>query len=323
MSGAQFGAVAAAVPTIRVVAKEAQRRLAAAGIDQSALEAAWLLEHALGVAPLMQRVDADRELTAAECESVRTLVARRARREPLQYVLGTQEFCGRVFHVTPAVLIPRPESALLVAETVRRCVSQPTATVVDVGTGSGCLAVSVALALPAAHVLAIDVSAEALLVARRNMVQHGCDAHIDCRQGGLLVPLGEADWLQKIDVILSNPPYIADGEMSTLQPEVGYFEPRLALAGGPDGMEVHRRLLQQAPIYLKPGGALLMEVGLGQADAVCRVAEHTGWFRAATVLHDDAGIARVVCFEKHESRMEPSRVIVDTGMESTATHRTY
>lgn len=304
MNGVSRGTVAAAIPTIRIVANEAERRLAAAGIDQPALEAAWLLEHAVGVSPLMQRVHADHQLTAAECEGVRTLVERRARREPLQYVLGTQEFCGRAFQVTPAVLIPRPESALLVAETVRRCANHPAATVVDVGTGSGCLAVSVALALPEARVLAIDLSAEALLVARRNMVQHGCDARIDCLQGDLLAPLGEAEWLQKIDVILSNPPYIADGEISTLQPEVGCFEPRLALAGGPDGMQVHRRLLQQAPIYLRSGGALLMEVGLGQAAAVCRAAEESGWFRTTVVLQDDAGIARVVCFEKHESRVE-------------------
>src|SRR5690606_11406633 len=116
----------------------------------------------------------------------RTLVERRARREPLQYMLGTQEFCGRAFQVTPAVLIPRPESTLLVAEAVRRCASHPTAAIVDVGTGSGCLAVSVALSLPKARVLAIDVSSEALLVARRNMVQHGCDARIDCLEGDLL-----------------------------------------------------------------------------------------------------------------------------------------
>lgn len=305
MNARQHGGVAAVMPTVRVVVNEAERRLAAAGIDQAALEASWLVEHVSGVSPLLQCVDADRELTAAECESVRTLVARRARREPLQYVLGTQEFCGREFQVTPAVLIPRPESALLVAEAIRRYTDHPATTIVDVGTGSGCLAVSVALALPNARVIAIDASAEALLVARRNMVQHGCDARIDCRQGDLLAPLGEADWAENIDVILSNPPYIADGEIATLQPEVGRFEPRLALAGGMDGMDVHRRLLQQAPIYLKSGGALLMEVGLGQADAVCRAAEHTGWFRTATVLHDDAGIARVVCFEKCASKSEP------------------
>lgn len=305
MSEAQLGVFAAAVTTIRLVAKEAQRRLAAVGIEQPALEAAWLVEHAVGLSPLLQRVKADRKLTAAECECVRTLVERRARREPLQYVLGTQEFCGRAFQVTPAVLIPRPESTLLVAEAVRRCASHSAAAIVDVGTGSGCLAVSVALSLPEARVLAIDISAEALLVARRNMVQHACDARIDCLEGDLLAPLGEAEWLQKIDVILSNPPYIADGDISTLQPEVGGFEPRLALAGGLDGMEVHRRLLQQAPTYLRSGGALLMEVGLGQAAAVCRAAEEGGWFRAATVLQDEAGIARVVCFEKRESRREP------------------
>lgn len=304
MSRVSRGTVAAAIPTIRIVVDEAERRLAAAGIEQPALEAAWLLEHAVGISPLMQRVHAGRELTVTESECMRILVSRRARREPLQYVLGTQEFCGKAFQVTPAVLIPRPESVLLVTEAVRRCANLPAATVVDVGTGSGCLAVSVALALPEARVFAIDLSAEALLVARRNMVQHGCDARIDCREGDLLAPLDEAEWLQKIDVIVSNPPYIADGEMSTLQPEVGGFEPRLALAGGPDGMEVHRRLLQQAPTNLRSGGALLMEVGLGQAAAVCRVAEEGGWFRAATVLHDDAGIGRVVCCEKRESRRE-------------------
>lgn len=305
MSEAQLAAVAAAVTTIRLVTKEAQRRLAAVGIEQPALEAAWLVEHAVGLSPLLQRVKADRTLTAAECECVRTLVERRARREPLQYVLGTQEFCGRAFHVTPAVLIPRPESTLLVAEVVRRCANHPAAAIVDVGTGSGCLAVSVALSLPEVRVLAIDISSEALLVARRNMVQHGCDTRIDCFEGDLLAPLGDAEWRQKVDVIVSNPPYIADNEISRLQPEVGCFEPRLALAGGPDGMEVHRRLLQQAPIYLRSGGALLMEVGFGQAAAVCRAAEESGWFGAATVLQDDAGIGRVVCVEKRESQREP------------------
>lgn len=305
MSEAQLAAVAAAVTTIRLVTKEAQRRLAAVGIEQPALEAAWLVEHAVGLSPLLQRVKADRTLTAAECECVRTLVERRARREPLQYVLGTQEFCGRAFHVTSAVLIPRPESTLLVAEVVRRCANHPAAAIVDVGTGSGCLAVSVALSLPKARVLAIDISSEALVIARRNMVQHGCDARIDCFEGDLLAPLGDAEWRQKIDVIVSNPPYIADNEISKLQPEVGCFEPRLALAGGPDGMEVHRRLLQQAPIYLRSGGALLMEVGFGQAAAVCRAAEESGWFGAATVLQDDAGIGRVVCVEKREPQREP------------------
>ena len=133
------------------------------------------------------------------------LVARRANREPLQYLLGTQEFCGREFRVTSAVLIPRPESVLLVREAIRRCGQNPAAIVVDVGTGSGCLAVSVASALPDARVLAIDASADALAVAQANMEQHGLDARIECMQGDLLAPLAECGFVSQIDVIVSNP----------------------------------------------------------------------------------------------------------------------
>lgn len=277
---------------------EAVRDLNAAGIDQAALEASWLLEHVLKVSPLMQRVNLERRMPDQECDRVRALVARRAKREPLQYLLGTQEFCGREFCVTPSVLIPRPESALLVDEAVRRCAHNPSAMVVDVGTGSGCLAVSVALALPRARVWAIDTSPDALAVARANMAQYKVDSRIESFLGDLLEPLGNEAWAYQPDVILSNPPYIADLELLALQPEVRNFEPRIALAGGCDGMDVHRRLLQQAPAYLRPGGVLLMEVGIGQAAAVCRQAEASGWFRTASVLQDQAGIDRVVCFEK-------------------------
>ncbi len=298
MNRQQIGGAAILSQSVRAVLAEAEGRLNAAGIEQPALEAAWLLEYVLHLSPLMQRVNAERQLTVAECERVRALIARRANREPLQYLLGTQEFCGREFRVTPSVLIPRPESALLVDEVVRRCAHNSAATVVDVGTGSGCLAVSVAWALPEARVLAIDASADALAVARANMAQHGVDARIECFHGNLLGPLGEGGLANQIDVILSNPPYIAEFDLSTLQPEVRDFEPRLALAGGRDGMDVHRRLLQQAPSYLKPGAVLLMEVGSGQAASVCRQAEESGWFRTYDVLRDEAGIDRVVCFEK-------------------------
>jgi len=286
------------VHTIGVLLGEAEDSLEEAGIEQPALEAAWLLEYVLDLSPLMLRLNPERRISTAECESVQTLVARRANREPLQYVLGTQEFCGREFHVTPSVLIPRPESALLVEETVRRCRENPTATVVDVGTGSGCLAVSVAAALPGARVLAIDVSCEALTVAGANIAQHGVGARIECFCGDLLAPFDKGLPANRVDVILSNPPYISEIDWMTLQPEVRCFEPRLALAGGADGMDLHRRLLQQAPAYLKPGGLLLMEVGVGQATAVCRQAESSGWFLTYDVLRDEGGIDRVVCFER-------------------------
>jgi len=163
----------------------------------------------------------------------------------------------------------------------------------------------VASALPDARVLAIDASADALAVAQANMEQHGLDARIECMQGDLLAPLAECGFVSQIDVIVSNPPYIPDLDLVTLQPEVRCFEPHLALAGGPDGMDVHRRLLQQAPVYLKSDGVLLLEVGLGQAAAVCREAEESGWFRTYDVLRDEGGIDRVVCFEKKEEGRNP------------------
>ncbi|MBX3372159.1 MAG: peptide chain release factor N(5)-glutamine methyltransferase [Nitrospira sp.] len=291
------------VSSLGALLRESESRLDAAGIDQPALESAWLVEHVLKLSPLMQRINTERGLTPEECEGVRVLVERRANREPLQYVLGTQEFCGRDFFVTPSVLVPRPESVLLVEEAVRRCVQISDATLVDVGTGSGCLAVSVASALPTARVLAIDASTDALVVARNNMARHGLEARITCFQGDLLAPIGQEGLANQVEVILSNPPYIPDGDIETLQPEVRDFEPRLALAGGRDGMDVHRCLITQAAAYLKPGGALLMEVGIGQAAAVCRHAEEGGRFRTYAVLRDQGGIERVVCFEKKE---EPS-----------------
>lgn len=298
MSAHGIGIAAASIHTIGALLDQAEGDLKNAGIEQPALEASWLLEFVLELSPLMQRVRLEREVIASEMACVQALVARRANHEPLQYVLGTQEFCGREFRVTPAVLIPRPESALLVDETVRRCKKNQLATVVDVGTGSGCLAVSVAAALPTARVLATDVSSEALAVTRINMVQHGVAGRIECFCGDLLAPLSEALLANQPDVIFSNPPYIAEIDWMTLQPEVRCFEPRVALAGGRDGMDFYRRLLRQAPPYLKPGGALLMEVGAGQAASVCRQAEETGWFRVYDVLRDEGGIDRVVCCEK-------------------------
>lgn len=290
--------VGAAVQTVGALLVDAEVRLREAGIEQPSLEAVWLLEHVVGLSSLKLRVEPERPVSAAEWADVQALIARRARREPLQYLLGTQEFCGREFRVTPSVLIPRPESALLVEETVRRCDANRTAAVVDVGTGSGCLAVSVAAALPNARIQAIDLSSEALAVARANTAQHGVESRIECVCGDLLEPLVERMPAHRVDVILSNPPYIAEIDWMALQPEVRCFEPRLALAGGRDGMDLHRRLLQQAPAHLKPGGALLMEVGLGQAAAVCRLAEEGGWFLPYAVLRDDGGIDRVVCLER-------------------------
>lgn len=318
MSEHGLGIAEASSHSIGALLAAAQDNLKAAGIEQPALEAAWLLEYVLELSPLMQRVKPERQVTADERTRVQAMVARRVNREPLQYVLGTQEFCGLEFRVTPSVLIPRPESVLLVEEAVRRCKESPAAKIVDVGTGSGCLAVSVAATLLTAKILAIDVSPEALSVARMNILQHGVEGRIECFCGDLLSPLETALPMTHVDVILSNPPYIEATNWMALQPEVRCFEPRLALDGGRDGMKLHRRLIQQAPAFLKPGGVLLMEVGTGQALSVCRQAEENGWFRVYDVLQDQGGIDRVVCLERRNGGMNvPNQPAVTQMAEFT------
>lgn len=297
MSEPGVGIANASFCSVGALLATAEHDLRAAGIEQPALEAAWLLEYVLDLSPLMQRVKPERRVRSAEWSRAQAVVARRVNREPLQYLLGTQEFCGREFRVTPSVLIPRPESVLLVEEAIRRCGKIDRATLVDMGTGSGCLAVSIAAALPTAQILAIDLSLDALVVARGNMQRHAVEGRITCLCGDLLAPLETVLPMTEADVILANPPYIAETNWMALQPEVRCFEPRLALAGGQDGMDVHRRLIQQVPRYLKPGGVLLMEVGAGQAMSVCRHAEESGSFRVYDVLRDEGGRDRVVCLE--------------------------
>ena len=284
--------------TTGALLSQAQGVLATAGIEQAALEAAWLMEHVTGWSPLRLRIEPDHYIAPKQAEVILGLAARRANREPLQYLLGTQEFLGREFHVSPAVLIPRPESVLLVEEAAMRLRDRSTPIVVDVGTGSGCLAVSLAHALPAARILAIDVSREALVVARENAARHRVSHRVEWFEGDLLSPLAGRPASTVVDTIISNPPYIAERDWDGLQPEVRCFEPSLALMAGPDGLDVHRRLVNMAPPHLQPGGLLLLEVGCGQAESVCDLAEESGWFRVDAVRKDQAGIDRVVCVER-------------------------
>jgi release factor glutamine methyltransferase len=284
--------------TVRSLLAEVEEQLLQAGIEQPRLEAAWLVEHVTRLAPLRLLIESERVLDALATASVRHLVSRRAQREPLQYLLGTQEFLGRDFRVDPAVLIPRSESSLLVEVAIEQLRSIASPIVADVGTGSGCLAISIAKALPSSTIYALDLSSEALAVACDNIRRHAAQGQVRCRQGELLSPLEDGTELILVHAVVSNPPYIADPEWERLQPEVRDFEPQLALRGGVDGMEMHRRLVKEAPRYLRPGGWLLMEVGYGQASAVRRFAEQSGPFRAYDTRRDAAGIERVVCLER-------------------------
>jgi release factor glutamine methyltransferase len=278
--------------------RAASDRLAAAGIPAAEVraEVRQLARHGLGWSRERLVIDAHRDLEASSEAVLDALCRRRERREPLAYIAGEREFFGRVFRVTPEVLIPRPETELLVAEALERLDAggrTERARVVDIGTGSGCIAISVALALPGCFVDATDVSALALSVAHANAVRLG--AAVTFYEGDLFgaLPTG-----RRYDVILSNPPYIAPWEASSLAPEVALFEPSGALFDeGGDGLTFYRRLAQRAPVWLTPGGWLLVEVGAGQATEVERLWAGAG-LRNVRSLADLAGIERVILGQK-------------------------
>ncbi len=237
-----------------------------------------------------ERVLTDRELLIYE-----KAVALRAERRPLPYLTGEAWFYGREFKINRAVLIPRPETEMLVEAALEICRAAAAPALADIGTGSGCLAVTLASELPTSRVWATDLSADALKLAKKNVVRYALEERVTLLCGDLLAPLPPE---LRCDVIVSNPPYITEVEMSTLQPEVRDYEPRLALSGdgdasGTDGTALHRRLLTETPAHLKPGAWLLLEVGLGQAEIVADAARDAG-YREVAIREDMAGIGRVV-----------------------------
>ena len=284
--------------TLGEVIAEAQQMLEQAGIESSRQEAFWIVEHMFRLSAHHVVVDRDLLLSHAELLAARGLVERRVGREPLQYILGTQEFCGLEFNVNPAVLIPRPETELLVEYVGQRIPAERQATIVDACTGSGCIAVAIARLRPRARVIATDLSSPSLAVARQNATRHEVCERITWLEGDLLRPLAEQEMEGRVDAIVSNPPYIAEADWATLQPEVRLFEPRGALVAGPQGTELHERLLQEASRYLSPGGALIMEIGAGQACAMRRIVDQIPGYRFQRLVYDAAGLERVVIVER-------------------------
>jgi release factor glutamine methyltransferase len=284
--------------TLASVMVDARRRLLAAGVEAADREARWLIWHALGLSGSSPLVDSARPLDRSELAKVNAYVARRALREPLQYILGTQEFCGLEFDVNPAVLIPRPETELLVQEVIRRLPRGGCATLVDVGTGSGCVAVTLARALPTARIYATDLSVQALETAKRNALRHGVDSAICWLEGDLLAPLAGGACDGPVAAIVANPPYIRESEWSGLQPEVSGYEPRMALVAGATGTELHERLLNEAASFLAPGGLLAMELGQGQSADLRAKIETMPVYASVDILPDEAGIDRIVIVER-------------------------
>lgn len=272
----------------------AQQMLEGAGIANAVQEARWLLAYALEMEHHELASRTEQSVTAEQLARVLSLVRRRESREPLQYILGTQEFCGLEFSVTPAVLIPRPETELLIQETVREGGFAEGVVLVDVGTGSGCVAVTLATILSGMRIFALDCSRDALSVAKGNAERHGVSDKIVWLEGDLLSPLREYSVVGAVDAIISNPPYIAETEWAGLQPEVRDYEPRQALLAGPQGTEFHERLIHDSKQFLVPGGLLVMELGQGQAPLVRRVAEAAGGYTGLQTVKDEAGIERVL-----------------------------
>ncbi len=267
--------------------------LAARGVEAARLDAEHLLSHVVGVSRLQLYLEHDRPLTPAELDGFRPLLRRRAAREPLQYILGHQPFRELDLEVSPSVLVPRPETELLVGEVLEwaRGRGRTDLTAWDVGTGSGAIGLSLAFEGPFASVLATDVADDALEVARRNRGAAGLEGRVELRRGGLFEPLRPDE---RFDVVVSNPPYVPEHAEAELQPEVVDWEPRSAVFAGPDGLEVLRGLVEGAPAALEPGGLLALEVGLGQAGPVSALLEERGRYHDVRVRRDYAGKPRIV-----------------------------
>ena len=250
--------------------------LAKKGVEPPRLQAELLLAHVLKMPRMKLYLNFDRALTTAETDSLRELIKRRAVREPLQHIIGSTSFCGYEIAVTRQALVPRPETEML-AELGWQFLSanhgQPV-TALDFGTGTGCIAIALAAHCPEARIIALDLSPDALALARQNVELNRLTERVQFVHGDGFAPLPPET---QFDLIVSNPPYIASAEIETLEPEVRDFDPRLALDGGADGLSFYRRLAREARPFLKPAGKIMLEFGDGQGGDIQNIFEGEKW----------------------------------------------
>ncbi|MEW6298992.1 MAG: peptide chain release factor N(5)-glutamine methyltransferase [Thermodesulfobacteriota bacterium] len=286
-------------PAARLLA-HATAELGRRGIATPQLDAAVLLAHALGIDRARLYARLRDPVPAQQAEAFWLCVQRRLRREPLQYITGVQEFWSLALQVDRRVLIPRPETELVVEVALRLLkhnASSPPPRVLDVGTGSGCIAIALARELPGAEVWATDASRDALGVARENARRQGVAKQLTFLHGDLCTPLPEG---MDFDVLVANLPYIPHEDLATLQPEVRDWEPRNALDGGRDGLDLYRRLVTESPRVLRPGGLLVMEIGPGHRAAMLHFLQGQPGLTAAACLPDYAGHDRVIVARRAE-----------------------
>lgn len=282
------------LPTITQAIDKGASELRASGVENERRTAGVLLAHVLGVDRTHLLIRSDEKISESHYNNYLRLIERRAAGEPLQYITGHQEFYGLDFCVTPAVLIPRPETEFLVQRIIKLAGDlAKSPLIVDIGTGSGCIAVAVAVNVPHARVIATDASVAALEVARMNAARHGVARKIEFFPGDLLEPLGIHHLQNSVDLLASNPPYVNEGTPELMQREVRDWEPRDALFGGVDGLDFYRRLLVDSAQYVKPGGSVVFEIGFGQLDAVCKMIDGAVW-KLVDVTADLQGIPRTI-----------------------------
>ena len=274
---------------IRERLRTAAKQLRQAGVPDPEYDSALLLSGITGVPPLTLRAETDRELTAPEEETFQRLLARRAEREPLQYIMGTVVFQGIPIETRPGVLIPRPETELLAEWAVERLSGKDNPEILDLCCGSGCLGLSLGVRLKGAHVTLTDLSLEAAALTDENRAALGLSCEI--LTGDLWYPVRG----RRFDCVMSNPPYIPTEECGTLQPEV-LREPVMALDGGRDGLDFYRRIAERAAEHLNPGGLLMMELGMGEAEPV-RDLLTAGGAVYVEIRKDYAGIDRMILAE--------------------------
>jgi release factor glutamine methyltransferase len=284
--------------TVLEVIQRSSEFLARKGVESPRLQIELLLAHVLQMPRMKLYLNFERGLTETELETLRVLVKRRAGREPLQHLVGSVSFCGLEIAVNRDALIPRPETELLAgrAQSFLATRDGQPQTALDFGTGSGCLAVFLAVNSPAATIHAVDISESALNLARQNADRHGVNERIQFHAGDGFSPLPTQT---RFDLIVSNPPYIASAEIATLQAEVRDHDPRLALDGGADGLDFYRRLATGAAPWLKPQGRLMAELGDGQSAAAGELFTTAGWTIEA--VEKDYNARQRILIARHEN----------------------
>ncbi|MEM0984526.1 MAG: peptide chain release factor N(5)-glutamine methyltransferase [Planctomycetota bacterium] len=281
--------------TTRTLLSWITERFTQAEFDSPRLCAEILLGHVIGGGRMSLYTDADRPASAQEREKLRDLVKRALAHEPVQYLVGEWSFYGVELKTDERALIPRPSTETIIDHVLRSAKERPVGTLVDVCTGSGCIAIAIAKNLPETRVIATDLSVGALALAQENIERHGLGERIELRQGHLLEPVaGEGPY----DAIVSNPPYIPDREWAEVEPNVKDYEPHLALRAGADGLDLIRPLLDDLPDQLVPGGLLAIELAASHAKDVLRKADVDDRLDQTQLLQDVEGLDRVLAARK-------------------------